>query len=248
MSEGFLSRWSRLKRQPEPSAKDGDTKPTTEQPALSPEASSDGVSSAASNTTPHPWSGTDPSLASAAALPSTHENAESRQEDGEAGLPALESLLPDSDFRPFMKAGVAAATRNAALKKLFTDPGFNVMDGLDIYVGDYSQPDPIPPDMLKGLMESDLTDFFRLEREDVRGEPAAQPVGEGVQAAEPARALTGSGKGHEPGLSEYDKSVPGAGTSDETSDGTTVSGHSGESPSSWAGHAPGPRIAKPDSQ
>ena len=29
------------------------------------------------------------------------------------------------------------------MKKLFADPHFNVMDGLDIYVGDYTQPDPL---------------------------------------------------------------------------------------------------------
>ena len=33
---------------------------------------------------------------------------------------------------------------NAAMKKLFTDPHFNVMDGLDIYIDDYRKPDPLP--------------------------------------------------------------------------------------------------------
>jgi hypothetical protein len=35
--------------------------------------------------------------------------------------------------------------RNAALKKLFTDPHFNVMDGLDVYIDDYGKPDPCRP-------------------------------------------------------------------------------------------------------
>ena len=38
--------------------------------------------------------------------------------------------------------------RRAALKKLFSDPRFNVMDGLDVYIDDYSKTEPIPPEML----------------------------------------------------------------------------------------------------
>ena len=43
---------------------------------------------------------------------------------------------------------MGADVRNAAMKKLFADPHFNVMDGLDIYIGDYTQPDPLPEGML----------------------------------------------------------------------------------------------------
>jgi hypothetical protein len=63
----------------------------------------------------------------------------------------VESLTHDSDFSPFMQPKVDEAVRRAALKKLFTDPRFNVMDGLDIYVGDYTQPDPMPEGMLEKL-------------------------------------------------------------------------------------------------
>jgi len=44
--------------------------------------------------------------------------------------------------------------RRAALKKLFSDPRFNVMDGLDVYVDDYSKSEPIPPAMLAGLRQA----------------------------------------------------------------------------------------------
>jgi hypothetical protein len=44
---------------------------------------------------------------------------------------------------------VAPEVKNAAIKKLFADPHFNVMDGLDTYIDDYSKPDPIPPEMLR---------------------------------------------------------------------------------------------------
>ena len=63
-------------------------------------------------------------------------------------LPPVESLSPESDFTPFMKEGVDPLLRRQALRTLFRDPRFNVMDGLDVYIDDYSKPDPIPPDWL----------------------------------------------------------------------------------------------------
>jgi hypothetical protein len=68
-----------------------------------------------------------------------------------APLPPVESLTFDSDFSPFMQPKIDEATKRAALRKLFSDPSFNVMDGLDIYVGDYTQPDPMPAGMLERL-------------------------------------------------------------------------------------------------
>jgi hypothetical protein len=56
-------------------------------------------------------------------------------------------LTRDSDFKPFMAGNVTPEVRNAAMKKLFTDPHFNVMDGLDTYIDDYSKSEPIPESM-----------------------------------------------------------------------------------------------------
>ena len=69
-------------------------------------------------------------------------------------LPPLDELTPQSDFSAFMHPKVDADLRRAALKKLFSDPHFNVMDGLDTYVADYSQPDPLPAGMLAGLRQA----------------------------------------------------------------------------------------------
>jgi hypothetical protein len=69
-------------------------------------------------------------------------------------LPPVESLTPESDFVPFMQGDVDETLRRAALKKLFSDPHFNVMDGLDVYIDDYSKPDPIAPDLVKQLTQS----------------------------------------------------------------------------------------------
>ena len=69
-------------------------------------------------------------------------------------LPPVDELTPQSDFSAFMHPKVNADVRRAALRKLFSDPHFNVMDGLDTYVADYSQPDPLPPGMLAGLRQA----------------------------------------------------------------------------------------------
>ena len=68
-----------------------------------------------------------------------------------APLPPVESLTFESDYSAFMQPKVDEVTKRAALKKLFSDPSFNVMDGLDIYVGDYTQADPMPAGMLEKL-------------------------------------------------------------------------------------------------
>jgi hypothetical protein len=68
-----------------------------------------------------------------------------------APLPPVDSLTFDSDFSAFMQREIDPGTQRAALRKLFSDPSFNVMDGLDIYVGDYTQPDPMPEGMLEKL-------------------------------------------------------------------------------------------------
>jgi hypothetical protein len=78
-------------------------------------------------------------------------------------LPPLESLTPESDFQPFMRADVDPKVRGLALRTLFRDPQFNVMDGLDIYIGDYSQPDPLPPEWLDQMKQlGRLGDFNKV--------------------------------------------------------------------------------------
>jgi hypothetical protein len=69
-------------------------------------------------------------------------------------LPPLDQLTPDSDYRAFFHPKVSEDTRRAALKKLFSNPHFNVMDGLDVYIDDYSKTEPIPPAMLAGLRQA----------------------------------------------------------------------------------------------
>ena len=87
-----------------------------------------------------------------------------------AELPPIESLTIDSDFAPFFKPQVDESVKRAALKQLFRDPRFNIMDGLDTYIDDYTQPDPIPSAMLEDLMQRRV--FFSPSAETVPGERA----------------------------------------------------------------------------
>lgn len=60
-------------------------------------------------------------------------------------------LTPDSDFTPFVARGVDETVKRSAMKKLFADPHFNVMDGLDVYIDDYNKFVPLTPAMLAML-------------------------------------------------------------------------------------------------
>ena len=66
-------------------------------------------------------------------------------------LEDVELLTTDSDFRRFVAPGVDETIRRSAMKKLFADPRFNVMDGLDVYIEDYHTFTPIPAAMLAAL-------------------------------------------------------------------------------------------------
>ena len=66
-------------------------------------------------------------------------------------LPPIESLTPESDFTPFFKPDVDPTLKRQALRKLFSDPHFNVMDGLDVYIDDYTKVQPIPPELVATL-------------------------------------------------------------------------------------------------
>jgi hypothetical protein len=79
-------------------------------------------------------------------------------------LPPIEKLTAESDYRPFFHPKVGEDVRRAALKKLFSDPRFNVMDGLDVYIDDYSKGEPIPPEMLAGMKTAQ--DILRWAKED----------------------------------------------------------------------------------
>jgi hypothetical protein len=112
-------------------------------------------------------------------------------------LPPIESLTPESDFTPFMQANVDPATRTQALKALFKDPQFNVMDGLDTYIADYSIEDPLPPGWLEKMHQfSRLGDFAAREAERLaqleEPETPAEPPDSSLNAKELPRDADGA--------------------------------------------------------
>jgi hypothetical protein len=87
-------------------------------------------------------------------------------------LDDVNALTSESDYSRFAARNVAPEVKNAALRKLFSDPRYNLMDGLDVYVGDYSQPDPIAPELLRQLAGAQFLGLFdEHERTD---EPTAR--------------------------------------------------------------------------
>ncbi len=106
----------------------------------------------------------------------------------------MDALTFESDFAPFLKPEVDPATQRAALKKLFSDPRFNVMDGLDTYIDDYTQADPMPAGMLDKLAnvyamltkDAQRSDAQSVSAEEDHPAPAATGDPQAIEAAPPA--------------------------------------------------------------
>ncbi len=159
---GFLSRWSKRKLAASLSA------------ASQPAAAEAGMTA-----------GADAKVSvDAAADPSAGVAGEARDRAAvEAALPPVEELTLASDFTAFLKEEVSESLRRQALKKLFADPHFNQMDGLDIYIDDYSIADPIPPSMMEKLRHArewldDVEEKTEDEAAGAREEVANEAVGE----------------------------------------------------------------------
>ena len=122
--------------------------------------------------------------------------------------------VPDSpddgigpEYREFFDPRVDEKLRRTALRKLFGDPHFNVMDGLDTYVDDYSKPDPIPEAMLRQLHQAKNLFLFDDEKKtNTEGEAAvaagnttAAPPAATATAAAPSEAAPASAPGQDAG-------------------------------------------------
>jgi hypothetical protein len=89
------------------------------------------------------------------------------------------------------------------MKKLFADPHFNVMDRLDIYIDDYSQPDPLPLAMLRQMTSAKTLNLFDDEPENkteanVGDKPEADEVKVVAQSAP-----TSNNSNHEPSTNDH---------------------------------------------
>lgn len=178
--EGFLSRWSRRKTQrragialPEESL--GDPPGTTVR-----DLHSDSARAPAADPKPPPIDTPLPAAPPTAVTAAPAEPAPT--------LADVARLTPTSDFSRFVAAGVDPSVQHAALKTLFSDPHFNVMDGLDVYIDDYNTPNPIPETTRRRLLA-----IAAQRLEDAMGasvEPPATPA-----EPEPAAGMIASPDG-----------------------------------------------------
>jgi hypothetical protein len=158
MSDGFLGRWSRRKLD----AKDGKPLADERPPAQAP------VVVAAADVRAEPAA--------------RQQTVEIPPELPPPTLEDVKALTAESDFSRFAARDVAPEVKNAALKKLFADPHYNVMDGLDVYIDDYSKPDPLPSHVARQLAGAAFLHLFDEPPESPRQprDVADDPTGESV--------------------------------------------------------------------
>jgi len=134
-------------------------------------------------------------------------------------LPPLDTLTPESDYRAFFHPKVDEDVRRAALKKLFSDPHFNVMDGLDVYIDDYSKTEPIPAAMLAGLRQAQNILQWAKEDDEKRAQDKLQQdklhPHASAPALEPSAALSIPALGTEVAVNVPDSVPAPAGGTDE---------------------------------
>lgn len=136
----------------------------------------------------------DPLEATAPAVPAVQD-----ENPAPAPLPPVESLTPESDFTPFMRPEVDELLKRRALRTLFQDPRFNVMDGLDVYIADFSQPDPLPEGWLEKLNQVARLGDYRPP-EEAAEKPAESAPEAGSEGA--SEAASGPSADPEPMPSE----------------------------------------------
>jgi hypothetical protein len=164
MSDGFFERWSRRKQQ----VKEGEAVP--EEPGVPVKARAEPVPVVAE-------------AAPAAEAAHLHPNPPSEGEGELPPAPTLtdaQALTPESDFKPFLAGNVAPEVKNAALRKLFADPHFNVMDGLDTYIDDYSVSTPVPESVLRQMASAKFMKLFDEQPDKDPENNASADVAESV--------------------------------------------------------------------
>ena len=143
--DGFLQRWARRKARVQGGLPEPEAEPVAVRETLPPSA----PSTIAGPTAPTALA------AQPQARPAPLEEPVPRPT-----MDDVANLTRSSDYSRFVGAGVDADVSNAAMKKLFSDPHFNLMDGLDTYIDDYGKPDPIPDSMLRQLNQARVLRLF----------------------------------------------------------------------------------------
>jgi hypothetical protein len=127
--EGFLQRWSRRKQ----------ASVEEEQVADAEESGSESDSSGLENETIKDET-TQRADADVGQQDESGAEAEEVEPLGDEDMPPLESIDQGGSVTPFMSPRVSEGLRRAALRRLFRQPKYNVVDMLDDYAEDYSTP------------------------------------------------------------------------------------------------------------
>jgi hypothetical protein len=118
-------------------------------------------------------------------------------------LPPVDTLSFDSDFRGFMDNRVDDVVRRIALKKLFSDPRFNITDGLDDYAENYAALEDLSAAMVEKLQHARRTlRDTEAEEDDLKSQtpPAEEHSELPTQAAEEAPAIADAGSPEDDGV------------------------------------------------
>ncbi|MGB5104254.1 MAG: DUF3306 domain-containing protein [Steroidobacteraceae bacterium] len=140
----FLARWSRLKERAREEARS--PPPAAQVPESAEPAAEDTLAVPAASAAPQ----------------------------AEVQLPNLDLLDGDSDYSAFLSPGVDLLLRRRALRKLFHSPKFNVLDGLDDYMGDFRNFEPLG-DLVTADMRHRIEQAARRLAEKLEEPRAATP-------------------------------------------------------------------------
>jgi hypothetical protein len=131
--EGFLQRWSRRKQDALREEIEAETDPL-EQPDVRDPAEANDRSQAEEADAVLVEASEDASDAA------SDPDADEPEPPGDEDMPPLESIDQGGSIKPFMSPRVSEGLRRAALRRLFRQPKYNVVDMLDDYAEDYSKP------------------------------------------------------------------------------------------------------------
>lgn len=159
--EPFLRRWSRLKKE----SREG----PPDEAAVAPEKSAGQEAPGEAESAP-------PAAPAQGGTPA----------DEPPELPSLDSLHEESDFGAFMRAGVDPDLRRLALRKMFRNPKYGVVDELDPFRADFAAFTPLG-DIVTADMKFHAERLLRREMEKA----AEAAEGAGTSAPEAGEAEAG---------------------------------------------------------
>ncbi|KQT45352.1 hypothetical protein ASG52_14375 [Methylobacterium sp. Leaf456] len=199
MSDGFLSRWARRKEA---------VKAAEQAPLPSPlrgGAGGGAKGTVALDPAPPPPPPSSPQGGGEAPVPATQalddrgsvSEASAEAEEHRLELPSLDTLTPDTDLTPFLRTGVPAALRNAALRRMWSlDPSIrDFVSEAREYAYDWNTPGGVPgmgpllpSDDVKAMLGRLFRDPAEAKPEPESPEEAPEPEPAEPDAAAVAQA------------------------------------------------------------